>query len=176
MGQLILIGAALICFIMGFVGRPASPPLQWGWLGMFFAGLAFSHRAMIYYSQARGEFLLPDDSLLKGCYAGGGTDPTLSARYRNNPLMQDMHGLGPLPQGVYTISPAHTIPHLGPCVMALTPDPANEMFGRSGFFVHGDNPAGDHTASDGCIVAGPAIRQQVADLVAAGGQQLTVTA
>jgi hypothetical protein len=36
------------------------------------------------------------------------------------------------------------------------------MFGRSGFFCHGDNPAENQTASDGCIVAARPIREIVA--------------
>jgi hypothetical protein len=30
------------------------------------------------------------------------------------------------------------------------------MFGRSGFRIHGDNASANHTASDGCIIAGHA--------------------
>ncbi len=59
--------------------------------------------------------------------------------------------------------------------MALTPAATNIMYGRGGFLIHGDNAAANFTASDGCIVAGPAIRQQIADLVATGEDQLTVS-
>ena len=70
----------------------------------------------------------------------------------NNPAMQDAHGVGPLPEGFYTIGePKHPIDHLGPLAMPLIPDAANEMHGRSAFFVHGDNRLANHTASDGCI-------------------------
>ena len=44
--------------------------------------------------------------------------------------------------------------------MWLTPDPANEMFGRSGFGIHADEIAnpGKHLASTGCIVMSNAAR------------------
>ncbi len=128
---------------------------------------------MILYSQSRGVFTLPDGTELGGCYSGGGPDPQDS--FRNNPLTQNVRGLGPLPQGQYTISPAHTVPHLGPIVMALTPAPANQMYNRSGFFIHGDNAAMNFTASDGCIVAPRDVRLRIADLAEADNQ-LTVTA
>ena len=46
----------------------------------------------------------------------------LEYRGKNNPAAQEVHDVGPLPQGQYTISPVHTIPHLG-LSMALTPAP-----------------------------------------------------
>ena len=128
---------------------------------------------MIFYSQSKGKFTLLDGTILGGCYAGG--DHGDRPDGVNNPLLQAVEDVGPLPQGQYTISPAHTVPHLGPCVMALTPDPSNRMFGRSAFYCHGDNQQLNHSGSDGCIVAGPAVRQQIADLVSSGEDQLTVT-
>ena len=72
----------------------------------------------------------------------------------NNPAMQDIKGVGPIPKGTYTIGEAFHHPTKGPCVMRLTPHPDNEMFGRDGFLLHGDNFALNHTASDGCIIQG----------------------
>jgi hypothetical protein len=56
------------------------------------------------------------------------------------------HG-GPLPLGKYKIHPSAKNPHLGRSCY-LEPDPHNQMFGRSGFYIHGTGPHG----SDGCIV------------------------
>jgi hypothetical protein len=36
------------------------------------------------------------------------------------------------------------------------------MFGRSGFFIHGDNQAMNHTASEGCIILPHAARIAIA--------------
>lgn len=78
---------------------------------------------------------------------------------RNNPDMQDVHNIGPIPQGSYTIGPAYEDPEKGPIVMHLTPSPDNEMFGRSGFLMHGNNPEND--ASEGCIIMSPNVRKIV---------------
>ncbi|MGB9255254.1 MAG: hypothetical protein WCC25_10510, partial [Candidatus Korobacteraceae bacterium] len=70
-----------------------------------------------------------------------------------------------LPHGTYTIGPAYddnNHPGKGPVVMPLEPDPANEMFGRDGFLIHGDTAARDHTASDGCIILDIPYRDQIA--------------
>jgi hypothetical protein len=80
----------------------------------------------------------------------------------NNPAMQETIGVGPVPRGNYTIGPPHTpVDHLGPLALPLYPAPANQMFGRVGFFIHGDNPAMDHSASDGCIIIDHADRQAI---------------
>lgn len=83
--------------------------------------------------------------------------------YVNDPTACDMKGLGPLPVGTYGIGPPENFPEsVGMFAIPLTPQPENTMFGRSGFFVHGDNPAANQTASDGCIVTSRATRGIVA--------------
>jgi hypothetical protein len=74
----------------------------------------------------------------------------------NNPDLQDQHDIGPLPRGLYNMTALIDSPHTGLATIILDPDPANQMFGRSGFRIHGDNAAANHTASDGCIIAGHA--------------------
>ena len=89
------------------------------------------------------------------------------AQYLNNLLYQADHNTGPLPAGTYTITAINNDPHRGAHTCVLTPDPANQMFGRSGFLIHGDTADRTHTASDGCIVAPLWVRQQfeVGDVV-----------
>jgi hypothetical protein len=53
--------------------------------------------------------------------------------------------------------------HLGPVALPLTPDPGNEMFGRSAFFVHGDNAQMNHSASCGCIILPREVRVLISD-------------
>jgi hypothetical protein len=36
------------------------------------------------------------------------------------------------------------------------------MLGRGGFFIHGDNPAQNNTASDGCVVINRVARERIA--------------
>ena len=80
---------------------------------------------------------------------------------KNNPLKEAVHCIGPIPRGRYTIeSPVDTRTH-GPYVLGLAPDPANEMYGRSAFGIHGDSIVHPGQASEGCIVAPRPIREQV---------------
>jgi RHS repeat-associated protein len=85
----------------------------------------------------------------------------------NNPAMQDVQHTGPLPQGTYAIAPQQdnttgsgtTLPGS----MRLTPDPANEMHGRGGFLIHGDNSRADRSASEGCIIMNRDVRNHIGD-------------
>jgi hypothetical protein len=92
----------------------------------------------------------------------------------NNHAKQEKIGIGPLPRGEYTIGRAHRpIDHLGPIALPLYPKPTNDMHGRSGFFIHGDNPSMNHTASNGCIILAREFRNAI---VASGDTALTVVA
>lgn len=105
-----------------------------------------------------------DDKIIATCYSGHG-------KGLNNPDMETVVGIGPIPRGNYTIGPweeFHT--HLGPCVAPLIPD-KDTAHGRSGFFIHGDNANMDHTASDGCVIAGRPLREAMR---ASGETKLTV--
>lgn len=84
--------------------------------------------------------------------------------------MQDRHNLGPIPRGAYSISEPYDTTEHGPFVLRLTPDLGNEMFGRAGFLMHGDNAT--HDASQGCIIMPRAVRDQVA---ASGDKEIEVT-
>ena len=72
--------------------------------------------------------------------------------YANNPDYSDRPGLGPLPAGQYHVGLPQSHPRLGPLAFRLRPFPANQMFGRGDFFIHGDNRKGDRSASNGCII------------------------
>jgi hypothetical protein len=125
---------------------------------------------MLIYSQTTGDMCNAEGELLGTGYAGHGEGV-------NNPALQSIHNTGPLPQGVYTIAaPVNTATH-GPYVMWLTPDPANEMFGRSGFGIHADEIAnpGKHLASTGCIVMSNPARVAIWQSAQADARQLRVT-
>src|SRR5215813_11458970 len=102
---------------------------------------------MYRYRQSTGEFTRSDGTFRLAGYAGHGPGV-------NNPLMQDQHDIGPLPRGRYKMTALIDSPHTGLATIILDPDPANQMFGRSGFRIHGDNAAANHTASNGSIIAG----------------------
>lgn len=102
------------------------------------------------YEQSTGLWKSGDGRVLAECYSGYQIG-------KNNPAAQDKVGVGPVPQGWYTLAgpehagPGETSPH-GPYVIRLVPDPENEMWGRGGFLVHGDSIQHPGTASHGCII------------------------
>ncbi len=91
----------------------------------------------------------------------------------NNPAAETDPGEGPIPHGRYRIGAAETHPRLGSLAMPLTPLPGTDTHGRSGFFIHGDNSAMNHTASHGCIILPRATRLLIAR---SGDHVLEVTA
>ena len=105
------------------------------------------------YEQKTGQLSRDGANIIRG-YSGAGEG-------KNNPADQEIHNVGPIPRGSYTINgPQDTVTH-GPFVLPLEPDPANEMYGRSGFLVHGDSKLDPGSASEGCIVVGRAIRERM---------------
>lgn len=68
---------------------------------------------------------------------------------RNNPDMQNVHNIGPLPCGFYKILEPYHHPKLGVLTFNLEPFPENEMFGRADFRIHGY--AAVEPSSEGCI-------------------------
>lgn len=89
---------------------------------------------------------------------------------KNNPAMEAVENYGPIPQGRYLIGKAYDHPHLGPCVMNLTPVKGTTAFGRTLFRIHGDNLS--HDASHGCIILNHDIREMIA---ASSDKELWVT-
>ncbi len=102
------------------------------------------------YKQSNGEISSAEGLTWRGGYSGHGEG-------RNNPDMQDMPDIGPIPQGSYVIGMAYNDPgRLGPCVMHLDPMEGTNTFGRSLFRIHGDNL--EHDASEGCIILSLSMR------------------
>lgn len=73
----------------------------------------------------------------------------------DNPAEEEMHDLGPLPRGLYRMAAwFDKHPVVGLCAIELAPDPKNQMFGRSGFFIHGASALNPKESSHGCPVIG----------------------
>jgi hypothetical protein len=117
------------------------------------------------YSQSSGKLLL-NETLIATGYSG-------HEEGLNNPALQNEAQIGPIPQGAYTIGPVTANhPGKGPIVMELIPRPGTQVFGRSGFLIHGDNQALDRGASHGCIILDRLTREKVA---ASADRNLVVT-
>ena len=108
------------------------------------------------YSQSSGQLTHIDNQT--GARTQVGTGYAGAGLGKNNPNMQNVPNVGPIPQGNYTIGNATT---RGPLTLPLTPHGDTNTFGRSGFRLHGDNSHGDQSASKGCIVATPNVRSQI---------------
>jgi hypothetical protein len=80
---------------------------------------------------------------------------------KNNPAMQRVEDVGPIPKGVYEIGSPHDTASHGPHVMALSPAAGTETFGRSGFLIHGDSVADPGAASHGCIILARDLRDKI---------------
>lgn len=112
------------------------------------------------YEQNTGRLLDPNGVFVAKGYAGGNCG--LNPEGVNNHDMQAVHNIGPLPVGKYHMENAIEESHLGPCAIPLTPFPANEMFGRGHFFMHGDMIGHPGAGSEGCIIQARQIRMMVA--------------
>lgn len=81
--------------------------------------------------------------------------------YKNDIQFECIKNKGPLPRGKYRIGRPITLhPKAGTFVLRLTPYADNNMCGREGFLIHGDNA--DGTASNGCIVLARQFRENIA--------------
>lgn len=80
---------------------------------------------------------------------------------RNNPMLENVRNVGPIPRGRYRIGPQRTHPSKGPITMTLTPV-GHAAHGRNHFLIHGDSNRHPGDASEGCIVISRAVRQAIA--------------
>lgn len=106
------------------------------------------------YSQRTGVLTHNGQFFAKG-YSGAGLG-------ENNPSMENVVGIGPIPKGHYRITGAHnTVTRV---TIILQPIMGTNTFGRDNFRIHGGSRTGAHTASQGCIIInGVSRRQQIVD-------------
>lgn len=108
------------------------------------------------YKQSTGELVNSASTTVAMGYSG-------ALAGKNNPAMQEVPNVGPIPQGHYTIGAPFTSPEHGPFAMHLTPDPSNRMYKRAGFLMHGDSLEHPGCASEGCIIMSRTAREQAWD-------------
>ncbi len=106
------------------------------------------------YEQLTGKMLNDAGEVIGIGYSGAGNG-------KNNPEFQDVHNVGPIPQGLYVIGVPHNSQTHGPFVMSLIPDPKTVLFGRDAFLIHGDSVHAPGTASQGCIIMSRDVRNQI---------------
>lgn len=115
------------------------------------------------YAQGSGELYF-DSELVATGYSGLGEG-------KNNPALEGVKDVGPIPRGFYTIGAPENVDtpgKHGKFVLRLTPVEGTNTHGRDGFLIHGD--AFDHpgAASEGCIV----VARPARDRIAASGETL----
>ncbi len=108
------------------------------------------------YEQSTG-ILRHNGVVIATGYSGMGAD-------KNQPADESVKNMGPLPEGLYTVGAvmAEGPGGTGKYVLPLTPDATDVMFGRGGFYMHGDSISHPGFASEGCIVMPYAARIAVA--------------
>lgn len=109
---------------------------------------------MIAYFISTGEMTIDTKVIGRG-YSG-------RSKGLNDPRMMFVRGLGPIPCGVWDMALPYDHPNLGPNSIGLSPRKGTDVQGRTGFFIHGDNPKTDFSASSGCIVLDRNSRGKVA--------------
>lgn len=123
-------------------------------LMMLLAGMTMADdekKPTLVYSQSTGELKLDGKVIGKG-YAG-------SPEGKNDPDKEAIRNVGPIPRGKWAISKPRTYKKMANC-FDLTPID-HKAHGRSEFLIHGDSKDKPGTASRGCIILGPEVREAI---------------
>jgi len=80
---------------------------------------------------------------------------------KNNPKMQDQKGVGPIPEGDWSIDGVYDSAKTGPFTIILVPLSGTDTFNRGGFRIHGDSKSNPGQASHGCIILPRIIRSAI---------------
>lgn len=106
------------------------------------------------YEQASGRLSRDGAEVARG-YSGHGEG-------KNNPALEPVANVGPIPRGRYKLGPRFDSQSHGPVCMRLEACQGTETFGRDGFLIHGDSKRAPGTASHGCIILPRLIREAIA--------------
>ena len=101
------------------------------------------------YSQSTGVLFNHSTNQSWQCYSGHGDG-------LNNPQLQDLVMVGPIPQGSWEVVEIASDLKTGPVTWFLewmAPIWSYPGRDKGSFRVHGDNAEVNHTASDGCVIA-----------------------
>jgi hypothetical protein len=89
---------------------------------------------------------------------------------RDNPAMEGVQNVGPIPSGNYNVGTGHDGGHTGPQTLNVDAAAGTDTHGRDAFRIHGNNARND--ASQGCIIMPRNVRDAISN---AGGATLRVT-
>lgn len=106
------------------------------------------------FNRVQGKLISPSNQEY-AAYSGHGAGV-------NNPALERVHDVGPIPAGWWDIGAPHDSKH-GPFTLTLTPQAGTEVYGRSDFLCHGDEVEhpGQFLASLGCVIAARAVRELI---------------
>lgn len=105
------------------------------------------------WDQSQGA-LFRDGKLVSKGYSGKG-------RGKNNPALQGVVGVGPIPQGNWKITGKYNSARVGPYALVLEPENNSIALGRSAFRIHGDSVSRPGDASNGCIILPRKVRELI---------------
>eukprot|EP01017_Pseudomicrothorax_dubius_P026942 TRINITY_DN304_c0_g1_i6.p1 TRINITY_DN304_c0_g1~~TRINITY_DN304_c0_g1_i6.p1 ORF type:complete len:146 (+),score=42.75 TRINITY_DN304_c0_g1_i6:3-440(+) len=98
------------------------------------------------YRGGKGSFYNARNKKTYSAYSGD------QAHY-NKEQFQNLRAKGPIPVGKWKVVQSFARhPNLGTLAHWIEPVAVPNRYGRSEFFVHGDNSRNNHTASAGCII------------------------
>ena len=116
---------------------------------------------MFIYSQSTGKFSRASGEVLGTGYSGHGEG-------KNNPAMQDVVAVGPIPRGYWRLGTSYHSVRTGPVTIPLLKlddkpsDDQDQETGRSAFRIHGDSAKAPGEASRGCIILPRPLRETIA--------------
>lgn len=106
------------------------------------------------YGNGKGEFKLYQGKVSKNAYSG-------NQEFYNQEKAQDKENQGPIPVGIYKVLSIVNHPKRGPLAIKLEWKDGPNSYGRSKFYIHGDNKLMNHTASEGCIIIEKELRKEI---------------
>ena len=105
------------------------------------------------YSQTSGNLWNADGEIIATGYSGYGEG-------KNNPAMQRVVGVGPIPRGDWVVTGVYDSKKIGPYAIKLEPS-CHKALDRTYFRFHGDSASRPGRASRGCLVFSKPVRRVV---------------
>ena len=105
------------------------------------------------YAQSTGRLYSPDGLKQVIGYSGAGQG-------KNNPTLEAIRNVGPIPRGMYVIGEAYESKRVGHHAIPLYPHNHTALT-RTDFRIHGDSISAPGTASNGCVILSRSCRERI---------------